>query len=230
VVLNSSKAEAAVCMKKKTGTILAFALVVIVGTMCVQGVFAASLFTLVLGAEECDESGWCAGYVVYGQSGTYTFQISANSNEASFPISNVKVIVSVSDDAATGGLESLWIESTQITTFTEGPPTYYGASGDPFQEPDYYGYNDQYIIPTLTYEEGHWPDNAKELTVTLTFSQTATTSSKVLFLCYGTTATGKGLKTAFSNGTLFVVPEFPIPLVAIGASFAAYAVFKKINR
>lgn len=217
-------------MKKRTSTILAFALVLTVGAVCIQGVFAASVFVLVLDAEECGGSGWCAGSAVYGQSGTYTLKIAANGAQNAFPISNVKIIVLVSNEAAAGGLATLQIEGTTISTFTTGYPTYYGTSGGPFTEPDYYGYNDQYTIPTLTYSEGHWPDNFKDVTVTITFSSSATANSKVMFLCYGTDANGKGLKTPFSGGTLFVVPEFPVPLVAVGASFAALAVYKKLKR
>jgi hypothetical protein len=216
-------------MKKKC-ILYVFALVAIAGAMCVPGVFAASLFTLVLDAEECHGTGWCAGYVVYGQSGTYTLQIAANGNEDSFPISNVKIIVLVSDEAAAGGLESLWIETTQISSFNIGTPSYYGASGGPFSEPDYYGYNDQYVVPTLSYSEAHWPQNAKEFTVTVNFSPAATLNSKVMFICYGINADGKALKTAFSNSTLFVVPEYPVPIIAIGASLAALAIFKITKR
>ena len=141
-------------MKKKTVTILAFTLVLVAGVMSIQGANASSLFTIVLGSQQVDGSGWLAGYVVYGQSGTYTLQIAANGAQDSFPISNVKIIVLVSEDAAAGGLQALSIEGTPISTFTMGQPSYYGANGGPFAEPDYYGYNDQYVIPSLTYSEG----------------------------------------------------------------------------
>jgi len=52
----------------------------------------------------------------------------------------------VNDAAQAGGLSSLSINGDPITTFTPGSPSYYGASGGPFSEPDFYGYNDQYTI------------------------------------------------------------------------------------
>jgi hypothetical protein len=48
-----------------------------------------------------------------------------------------------------------------------------------------------------------------------------------MFLCYGTDAKGNVLKTAFSNGTLIVVPEYMWGIVAFGACFGAFFLFKK---
>ncbi len=217
-------------MKKKFACVAAVVLAIFVSAASVQGASAGSIFVIALDSSDVGGSGWFAGYVVYGQSGTYTLMISANGNENSFPVTNIKVIVLVSNEAENGGLASLSIEGTLITTFTHGAPAYYGPNGGPFSEPDYYGYNDQYVIPTLTYSEGHWPESAKEVTVTVSFSSDATANSKVMFLCYGTDAKGQELKTAFSNGTLFVLPEYPLPFLAVGGFFGAYAVFKKLKR
>ncbi len=200
----------------------------VVGAMSIQSAYAGNMFVIALGSEDPPGgSGWFAGYVVYGQSGTYTLRISASGS--SFPITNVKVIVLISDAAQAGGLESLSIEGTPITTYTPGEPGYYGASGGPFAEPDYYGFNDQYVIPQLTASEAKWPDNAKDVSVTVTFAAGAGSDSKVMFLCYGTNANGHSMKTAFSEGTMFVVPEYTAPIVGIGACFAAFVAFKKMK-
>ena len=108
-------------------------------------------------------SGWYAGYVIVGKSGTYKLNISATGSQSQYPITNVKVIVLASNEAAAGGLKSLSIEGTPITGFTAGKPPYYVANGGPFQEPDYYGYNDAYLISQLTYNEAHHPDHWKQL-------------------------------------------------------------------
>jgi hypothetical protein len=134
----------------------------------------------------------------------------------------------VSDEAAASGIQSLSIQDKQISAFTKGIPNYYGAKGGPFNEPDYYGYNDSEVIPQLTFDEGHYPEKAKLVTVSIQFSSSATENSKVMFLCYGTDAHGNGLKTAFSTGTLFVTPEYSLGgIVAFAACFCGYIIFKK---
>jgi len=79
-------------------------------------------------------------------SSSFSLNISVTGSQGDFPISNVKIIVTVNDAAQAGGLSSLSINGDPITTFTPGAPSYYGASGGPFSEPDFYGYNDQYTI------------------------------------------------------------------------------------
>jgi hypothetical protein len=166
------------------------------------------MFAVVLNSGDVNGSGWFSGYVVYGQSGNYTLTISASGSQQSFPISDIKVIVLVSDEAKPGGIKSLSIQSEPILGYTKGAPCYYGSKGGPFSEPDYYGYNDSYTIPKLTYNEGHFPENAKNITINMQFSSVANANSKVMFPCYGTDAKGNVLKTAFSNGTLLVLPEY----------------------
>jgi hypothetical protein len=175
-------------------------------------------------------SGWYAGYVVIGQSGTYTLNISANGPKAAFPITNIKVIALISNESQAGGLKSLSINNVPITTFNQGRPAYYTANGGPFQEPDYYGYSDQYVIPQLTYEQISYPKQWYQINATIEFASNATTQSKVMFLIYGTDAKGKPAETPFSGGTMFVVPEYTLPLLNISACLIAYATYKKINK
>ena len=193
-----------------------------------------SAFIIAQNAAYVGGSGWYAGYVVTGQSGTYTLNISVTGSQGDFPISNVKIIVTVNDAAQAGGLSSLSINGDPITTFTPGAPSYYGASGGPFSEPDFYGYNDQYTIKQLTYAQAHHPDNWYQIPVTVNFASGADgQNAKVMFLCYGTDYKGNDVKTPFSGGTLFVpgtlfvVPEYISPILALFAFFAAYIVFKK---
>ena len=216
---------------KKIITAIAIFLAVTVGAAGFQATSAGTMFAIVLGSQEVGGSGWLAGYSVNGQSGTYTLRVSASGSENSFPITNVKVIVLVSGEAATGGIQSLSINGVPVSGYTKGTPSYYGANGGPFSEPDYYGYNDRYVIPHLSYNQGHYPDNAQNITINLQFSSSATVNSKVMFLCYGTDAKGHALKTAFSNGTLMAVPEYALGgLVAFGACFFAFIAFRKHYR
>ena len=216
-------------MKKSAVKSLAIVLVLTIVFLGFQEASAATLFAMVLSAEDVGGSGWLAGYVVYDESGAYTLSISASGNQNSFPITNIKVIVAVSDEAAAGGVQSITIEGTPITGYTHGTPAYYGASGGPFSEPDYYGYNDDYVIPQLTYSEGHHPENAKDIAITVQFSDSATPNSKVMFLCYGINAQGQGLKTAFSNATLIMpTPEYGLgSLMAFAVCISAFIAFKK---
>ena len=215
-------------MNKKIIAAIAILMAITVGALGFQVTSAGTMFVIVLGSQDVGGSGWFAGYVVNGQSGTYTLRVSASGSEKSFPISDVKVIVLVSDEAASGGIQSLSINNVPVSGFTKGTPSYYGANGGPFSETDYYGYNDNYSIPQLSYSQGHYPDTAQNITVNLQFSSLATVASKVMFLCYGTDAKGQALKTAFSNGILMVVPEYALGgLVGLGACFVAFAIFKK---
>lgn len=176
-------------------------------------------------------TGWYAGYVINGQSGTYTLRISANGPQSRFPVVNTKVIVCVSDEAlstATVTIGSNTSTPLTITSYTAGQPGYYGASGGVFAEPDYYGYNDAYTIASLTYNQIHHPTNYYPLQVTVTFSSAATSNSKVMFLCYGIDSKGDDAKTPFSEGTLIVpTPEYAVAPVAFLACFGAYALYKK---
>ncbi len=186
-----------------------------------------AMFIIAKEALYSGSSGWYAGYVVAGQSGTYTLNISATGSQRLFPVSNVKIIAVISDQAQAGGLSSLAINGVPITTFTAGIPAYYGANGGPFSEPDYYGYNDQYVIPQLTYQQTHFPDQWYQITVTVDFASTATEKAKVMFLCYGIDSHGNPAKAPFSQVTLFVLPEYVTPILGVAACFGAYIVFQK---
>lgn len=195
----------------------------------VQACSGQTMFAVVLGSQNVNQSGWLSGYVVYGQSGNYTLAISASGSKSIFPITDARVIVLVSDEAAAGGIQSLKVDGVPIFGFTRGVPDYYDANGGPLSQPDYYGYNDSYVIPQITYSQGHYPDNAKDVTVSLQFSRSATSESKVMFLCYGITAQCKPLETSFSDSTLFVTPEYAVSgLFAFGACFGAFVFYKKI--
>jgi hypothetical protein len=172
-------------------------------------------------------SGWYAGYVVAGQSGTYILNISATGSPSQYPITDIKIIALISDAAHDGQLTALSINGMPLTAFTEGDPAYYGANGGPFSEPDYYGYNDQYTITQLTYQQVHHPTNWYQLPVTVTFAENATMDAKVMFLLYGTDAKGLPVKTPFSEATLFVLPEYVNPILALAAFAAAYLVYRK---
>jgi len=180
--------------------------------------------------------GWYAGYVVYG-SGTYTLQMYANGgNSHLWPVTDVHIVVAISDEAAGGGLTSLKINETEIDGWTHGPCTNWpmgpGESvGGPFMEPDYYGYNDTgYIVPELSLTSGTMR-NPKILIVEVTFSDTATTDSKIALLAYGTDAIGQPAKTPYSGGTTFVVPELGTLLLTLApvAALAMYAFKRKKN-
>jgi len=207
------------------GAVLIFCVVLSAGVIQLASA-SGTMFSIVLTSDDVQVSGWYAGYVVSG-SGTYTLGVSATGSEASFPLHNIKVIVCVNTDAHDAGLQSLTIDGTPITVFNEGSPIYYGANGGPFAETDYYGYSDEYVIPTLSYAEGHHPDNAKEVSVTINFNS-AYPNSKVMILCYGLDAQDKGMKTAFSNGTLFQLPEYELgALASFGACAAAAILYGK---
>ena len=183
------------------------------------------IFIIGEGSTYVGGSGWYAGYVICGRSGTYTLNISATGSKEHFPITNVKVIVLASDEAATEGLEFLTIEGTSIIGFQTGKPPYYVANGGPFKEPDYYGYNDTYVIPQLTYNDAHYPDHWVQITVTVEFKPTATTNSKIMFLCYGIDAKGKPAETPFSGGTMFAIPDLASTLMGLTAFGGAYGLY-----
>lgn len=183
------------------------------------------------GATSSGGTGWYAGYVICGQSGTYTLQISANGPATAFPVKNIKIIVCVSNEAlstATVTIGSDTASPLKLTSYTKGHPSYYIAQGGPFQEPDFYGYNDKYVINSLRYDQIHYPKYSYPLQVTVTFAPGATQNSKVMFLCYGTDANGQPAETSFSNGTLIVpTPEFAYALIPVIACFAGYGVYIK---
>lgn len=183
------------------------------------------------GATYIGGTGWYAGYVIIDQSGTYTIQISANGPEKLFPVSNTKVIVCISDEALSTATVTIGTNTTSpltLTTYKAEKPGYYGASGGVFAEPDYYGYNDQYVIPSLTYSQIHHPEHYYSLQVTVTFAPGATQNSKVMFLCHGTDSKGQEAKTPFSEGTLIVpTPEYAFAPIPIIVCFAAYGIYLK---
>jgi hypothetical protein len=174
--------------------------------------------------------GWYAGYVISGDSGTYTLQISANGPEGRFPVTDVKVVVCVSDEAtqtATVTIAPNTAKPMTIKSYTVGKPSYFPPGGV-FSEPDYYGYNDAYSIAELTYSQTHHPTNHYDLQVSVTFAAGATENSKVMFLCYGIDSKGDPAKTPFSGGTLIVaLPEFAVAPVAVLVCFAAFAAYRK---
>lgn len=190
-----------------------------------------AFFVIGDGAKYSGGSGWYAGYVISGQSGTYTLQISANGPQNRYPIVNTKVIVCISDEAlatATVIVGTNTATPLTLTSYKAGQPSYYGANGGVFKEPDFYGYNDAYTIASLTYDKVHESKSSYSLQVTVTFSAGATQNSKVMFLCYGIDAKGDVAETPFSGGTLIVAtPEYAVAPVALLACFGAYAVYKK---
>ena len=183
------------------------------------------------GATYSGGTGWYAGYVICGESGTYTIQISADGPAKAFPVENIKIIVCVSNEALSTATVTVGSDTSTpltLTSYTKGKPGYYGANGGAFQEPDFYGYNDQYIISSLTYNQIHHPEYYYPLKVTVTFASSATQNSKVMFLCYGTDSAGQPARTPFSKGTLIVpTPEFAYAVIPIITCFAAYGVYIK---
>ncbi len=186
-----------------------------------------SIFVIATDAHYIGGTGWYAGYMIEGESGTYTMNISLTGPAAAFPVTDIRVIAAISDEAQSGGLRLVQVNGVTLNNYTASVPTYYNAQGGPFSEPDYYGYNDQYIIPELTYEQSHFPTNWYQITVTVQFAPDATQNSKVVFLCYGTDHKGLPAKTPFSGGTLFMAPEYTVPALSIVACLAAFSVVKK---
>jgi hypothetical protein len=223
-------------------TLAALMLVCIASTLLIQVAAAQEtedndpvLFVIGEGSTYLGGTGWTAGYVISG-SGTYTLEISATGPENRFPVSNVKVVVCVTEEATHNATVTIAPNTPSALTITEythtdpaSPPIYYPPGGV-FAEPDYYGYNDTYVIPELTYSETHHSASHYDLQVTVTFGPGTTENSKVLFLCYGTDSKGDPAKTPFSGGTLVVLPEYVAP-VAVGAlCFAAFGIYRKIHR
>lgn len=177
-------------------------------------------------------TGWYAGYVIEGQSGTYTLQISANGPEKRFPVINTKVLVCISDEATKTATVTIAPNTAQpltIKNYTASQPAYFPPGGV-FTEADYYGYNDTYVISELSYDQTHHPTNSYPLRVTVSFSANATQNSKVMFLCYGIDSAGDPAKTPFSGGTLIVAaPEFMYAPVALLVCFAAYGIYRKVQ-
>jgi hypothetical protein len=208
---------------------------------------AGAFFVSCAAAEEVDEDpvffvvgdgaiysggeGWYAGYVIIDQSGTYTLRISANGPQGRFPVVNTKVIVCISNEAvntATVTIGSDTATPLTVTSYIPTIPSYYGANGGVFAEDDYYGYNDQYVIASLTYSQIHHPDYYYPLQVTVNFSPEATTDSKVMFFCYGVDSKGDPAKTPFSGGTLIVAtPEYSYAAIPLIVCLAAYGIYMK---
>lgn len=189
------------------------------------------IFVVGEGSTSPHGSGWYAGYVIVGRSGTYILNISATGSPSQYPITDVKLIVLASDEAAGGGLKSISVEGVSIVGFQPGKPPYYTANGGPFQEPDYYGYNDTYVIPGgLTYDEAHHPDHARQITVTVEFQSTATKDSKIAFLCHGIEAKDMPAETPFSGQTMFTISELAGTILGLAAMGGAYGVYKVRKR
>jgi hypothetical protein len=194
-------------------------------------------FVIGEGSTYMGDNGWTAGYVITG-SGTYTLDISATGPQNRFPVTDVKVVVCVSEEAsqkATVTVAPNTANSLTVTSYTHtspASPPQYLPPGGLFSESDYYGYNDAYTIPELSYVQIHHPDSAYPLQVTVTFASGATQDSKVMFLCYGIDAKGDPAKTPFSGGTLFVLPEFELvaPVMVIGLCLVGFGVYRRISR
>ena len=187
------------------------------------------LFVINPGATEPGGTGWYAGYVVIANPGTHTYTLDIYAvgpdKPSLFPVHNIVLIATVSDAAQAGGITSIVVNTvtpTTITSYTPGTPSYYLGEGGVFKEPDYYGYNDLAQLPNINH-----PFTPLEITVTITFAPDATSSSKVLFLAYGTDNAGKPAKTPFSGGTLFVLPEYSLPGMVTLACFGAFVLYKK---
>jgi len=189
-------------------------------------------FFVIGGTNHVGGSGWYAGYVITG-SGSYELRIWATGSESQYPITQVKLVILISDEAQAGGLDSLTVNdgarARAISSWTEGEPDYYNAAGGPFSEADYYGYH-ELPLAEMGYDEVHWNDKpGRAVTVNIQFSSGATEASKVAFLCYGIDAKGQPVKTAFSMQTVFVVPELATiaGLVSMFSAFGVYSIVKQ---
>lgn len=183
--------------------------------------------------------GWYDGYVVYATPGTHTYELILSATPGmAFPLKDVHLVMLISDAAHDGGLTQIELECSKAgpktyypSDFTSGFLTTYGANGGAFQEPDYYGYNDAFTITPLSKTEVSKSHSGYPITVTITFDSEADENTKIYFLAYGYTNNGKYVKAPFSEGTLFVVPEYPLgALAAVAAGFAALALVKTKKR
>jgi hypothetical protein len=86
------------------------------------------------------------------------------------------------------------------------------------------------VIPQLTYDEAHHPDHAKQITVIVEFQPSATTASKIAFLCHGIDANDMPAETPFSGGTMFTIPEVAGVIVGLGAMASAFGVYRLKKR
>ncbi len=227
-------------MNKKRSAVLMSLVVLAIGALTVQSAFAAggSMFIIGDGSTQADIAGtWYCGYYINGSPGTntYTLYISAT-HGANYPINDVHVVVLINNAAHEGGLTQITLdtEKTDPDALTTASPDDftmgvfdYGAAGGPFTLADYYGYNRDYVIPTLTQAEADKNNGpGYPLRVDITFAPTADENSKVYFLVYGTDNGGTTIKTPFSGGTLFVLPEYAFGgLMGIGACIGAFAVY-----
>lgn len=185
-------------------------------------------FFVIGGTNYVGGSGWYAGYVITG-SGTYELRIWATGSESQYPITDVKLIILISDEAQGGGLSFLAVNGIPISGWTPKKPDYYVPSGGPFSEPDYYGYH-EFTLTDMTFNEVHWPDKpGRAVTVNIQFAPGATEASKVAFLCYGIDAKGQTAYTAFSKQTVFTVPELATiaGIVSMFGAFGLYSILKQ---
>lgn len=210
-------------------TYLLFAMALIIALSFSIGIVCAeesTFFAIEKGANYVGGAGWYAGYVV-SESGDFEMHISASGDEKAFPMEKVQIIVAESKAAFDGGVKSIAIDGVKIEKLTEGRPDYYKTPGGPFDESDYYGYNDEYVIKSeLNFKEHHYPDGWYKLPVTIEFAAGANDKSKVAILCYGFDANGDPVETPFNQGTVFVLPEYVTPILGVAACFAGYGVFK----
>jgi len=186
-------------------------------------------FFVIGGTNHVKGKGWYAGYVITG-SGSYTLRIWATGGEQQhYPITQVRLVILISNEAKNGGLDSLTVNGETISGWTEGEPDYYKAAGGPFSEPDYYGYH-EFPLADMGYDEVHWPDKpGRAVTVDIQFSPGATEASKVAFLCYGIDNQDKPVETAFSDQTVFVVPE-PATIAGLVSMFSAFGVYTMLKQ
>jgi hypothetical protein len=225
---------------KKKSSILICIAVLAISALAVQSAFASggSMFIMGDGATNADIAGtWYCGYVVAGSPGTHTYTLYVSATHGSnYPLSDVHIVVLISNAAHEGGLSQVVLSSSKTTadTLTTSSPddftigTFdYGASGGPFQLADYYGYNRDYVIPTLTQAEADKNNGPGfPIQAQITFGPTANSDSKVYFLVYGTDDNGNTVKAPFSGGTLFVLPEYAFGgLMGIAACIGAFAVY-----
>lgn len=228
-------------MARKQFVILALAILLGFTYVAAQVKAGGSIFLLITDSSGyyVGGTGWYAGYVVVGVGGTYDLEIFATGgeNNGHWPIRDVHIVAAISDEAAGGGLTSLKIDGVSITGWTPGLCPNWpvgpeeGGVGGPFSEPDYYGYNDAYVVPGgLTTTSGTRED-PKPLVVEVSFGASATSDSKVALLAYGIDAKDQWLKTPYSGGTTFIVPELGTLLLTLApfAALTAYAFKRKKN-
>jgi hypothetical protein len=219
-------------------------LVFALGILCIPLASASTgtLFIIGDGSTDLANAGtWQCGYVIEGSPGTHTYTLRITSTHNVGALTNVHVVALISDAAADGGLQKIVLSSSKTSSLTLNCPDsftednggalfagIYGANGGPAALSDYYGFNNAYVIQSLTQAEtDKTTTTGFPVTVEITFAPHATVDSKVYFLVYGTTANGDQVKAPFSGGTLFEAPEYLFGgLVATAACFGAFGVVK----